>query len=528
MKHFRLFLCVAIAGCLMSCNDINWDFFGKSSTISQQQLVDASFVVDPAMIRAEIDTLLKTDRDTLASDAFIRQHYRQNGELLWLQFLGARTEAVETMWNAIRNADKEGLNPNAFAAREIEREMGYLAGDSAFVDDENVNKHLARLEYYLSKGCFRYAKGQRYGFLNPQPILNHLDRNEQDSTRRTFRRLTDLPLEQPTTAFYQQVKEQLAGNRVEELLQDVKPLGQFYELLCKRLAHDTIGTSSYRKTIANLERCRWRLTDDPRKQQRYVLVNIPAFYLYAIDGSHVTSMKIGCGTYATKTPMLTSKIKLIELNPLWVIPHSILKSEVSRHLGDSAWFARHRYFIREKATGQLKDPRALNRYELLSGKYTVAQENGAGNSLGRIIFRFDNPFSVYIHHTSSPGFFTRDHRGVSHGCIRVEKPIELAEYMIGSQHKELLDRIRYSTSVDISSMGVMARNRGVKPSASIDRKRLISSVPINPQVPLYVAYYTLYPNNFDFSKATALTEHPDVYGYDRVIAERLRVLGFVQ
>ena len=132
---------------------------------------------------------------------------------------------------------------------------------------------------------------------------------------------------------------------------------------------------------------------------------------------------------------------------------------------------------------------------LASGKYGVVQRGGKGNALGRIIFRFDNNFSVYLHDTSSRGVFEKEDRGVSHGCVRVEKPFELAKFLLKDKNEKLLGRIEYSMTAD--SLNI--------------RGKVVGSVKVEPQVPLFITYYTLYPF------AGGMANYPDVYGFDEVI-----------
>lgn len=134
------------------------------------------------------------------------------------------------------------------------------------------------------------------------------------------------------------------------------------------------------------------------------------------------------------------------------------------------------------------------------GKYGVVQRGGKGNSLGRIIFRFDNNFSVYLHDTSSQAVFSREDRDVSHGCIRVEKPFELAKFLLHEKNEKLIQRINYSMTADSLKI----------------KKLVVGSVKVEPQIPLFITYYTLYP----FAKG--VVSYPDVYGFDGVIFEHLR------
>lgn len=151
---------------------------------------------------------------------------------------------------------------------------------------------------------------------------------------------------------------------------------------------------------------------------------------------------------------------------------------------------------------------------LLSGKYRVAQQSGSDNSLGRIVFRFKNRFSVYLHYTSSPGVFMRDSRAVSHGCVRVARPFELAQYVLDQPNEWLLDRIRISMDMKPAT----ERGRKYLKKHSEDKEhKLIGYVPVKPQVPLFLVYYTIWPDENGIVR-----KWPDVYGYDKIIWEHLQ------
>lgn len=255
------------------------------------------------------------------------------------------------------------------------------------------------------------------------------------------------------------------------------------------------------KILCNMERCRWRQNDDPSKHKKYVVVNIPSFHLYAIDKDDTLSMRIGCGAPKTKTPLLNSYIKRMDLNPQWYVPRSILVKDMVHHAGNPGYFRSRNYFIQDRNSGQEVNPAHVTRAMLLSGQYVVVQRGGIGNALGRIIFRFDNNFSIYLHDTSSRGVFGREDRGVSHGCIRVEKPFDFAKFLLADKDEQLIQKINYSMTADSLS----------------NRKLIVGSVKVNPQVPLFITYYTLYP-----MAGGRIEDYPDVYGYDGVIYELLK------
>ena len=253
-----------------------------------------------------------------------------------------------------------------------------------------------------------------------------------------------------------------------------------------------------------------------------MFVNVPAFQLYAHDGKDVLPMRVVCGKFKTKTPLLSSKIKRMDVNPQWIIPKSIVEKEVIRHAGNKQWFDNHRYIIRNRKTGKRMEPYQVSWGMLKSGDYMVVQEGGKGNSLGRIIFRFDNQFSVFLHDTSSPGAFGRDNRGASHGCVRVQKPFDLAVFMLKDKDKKTIDKISYSMTADVSKRRIESyvdpeTGEMVESKDTLDKERLIHSLDVSPEVPVYIMYYTVYPDEKD-----ELKQYKDVYGYDKVINDYLR------
>ena len=183
----------------------------------------------------------------------------------------------------------------------------------------------------------------------------------------------------------------------------------------------------------------------------------------------------------------------MDVNPQWIIPKSIVRTSVVKHVGDSAYFASHRYFVRERATGKSVPIRYVSAAMLLSPDYAVVQEGGEGNSLGRIIFRFDNKFAVFLHDTSSRDFFARRSRDVSHGCVRVEKPFELALFLLEKRDSAVGNKIRATMEEEVRRSYVLQK-----------------------KVPLFITYFTLYPN-----PKGEMEEYADVYGYDKVIGQYL-------
>ncbi len=176
-----------------------------------------------------------------------------------------------------------------------------------------------------------------------------------------------------------------------------------------------------------LERWRWMPPDFP---QPPVVVNIPEFRLRAFEAGQkvALSMKVVVGKAApTQTPVFTDNIRFIVLRPYWNVPLSIVRSSVIPGINRSgnAYLARERMEI-SGGGGNLAAG-------LRSGKYTVRQKPGPKNSLGLIKFMFPNHFNVYLHSTPATELFERSRRDFSHGCIRVERPADLAAFLLRNQ-----------------------------------------------------------------------------------------------
>ena len=165
--------------------------------------------------------------------------------------------------------------------------------------------------------------------------------------------------------------------------------------------------------LANMERWRWL----PRDLGKiYVMVNIPDYSLKVVrDGATIWQTKIVVGKPNMPTPLLSEQMKFITINPTWNVPPSIVRNEYLPALR--------------------QDPYALARIGLRiehnrDGSIHVFQPPGERNALGRIRFNFPNKFLVYQHDTPDKRLFTHEKRAYSHGCMRVENPLDYAEVLL--------------------------------------------------------------------------------------------------
>ncbi len=473
-----------------------------------------AFVIDGAAIHKHLMQIASEDVPQSASDRAVRSYYlNRHDHLIWIDRMGVDSRP-DSLINWLRRVRQMGLSERAFYIDEIERFLQRLRLMD-FHSQSDINYVGAQLEYRLSKACLRYIYGQRFGFMNPIRVFNHLDEDDADTIRHIvrYRYLFDMEMDQPSEGYAAQVLHSVCNDSLIALLHSVQPQDSFYQQLQQMLSKTT-DDASRRRILCNMERCRWHLHHPIPEEGKRVVVNIPAYSLYAYGTDSVLHMRVACGAMKTKTPLLHSELEWMEINPQWVIPKSILEKDVARHAGDSAYFSRNKYDIFDKATNRQMPVESVTRSMLMSGKYRVAQQSGTHNSLGRIVFRFKNKFSVFLHYTSSPGVFQRDSRAVSHGCVRVARPFELAHFLLDDPDDWLLDRIRIS-------MGLKAEtDRGrqyLKTHTTDEDHKLIGYVPIKPRVPLYIIYYTLWTD-----ENGELQTWPDVYGYDKVIWNHLQ------
>lgn len=469
------------------------------------------YALDTVRLEQSLKHILSADTSQWVFDKALKKRYTDISKFedtpLWYSRMGVIGDADSLLSYLRRELPQSGLDTTAFYLPEIAEDLGVvraLAFDSL---EQDINDLLPRLDYHLSKAYMRYAVGQRYGFVRPARLMNKLFK-KADSDE--YARLFDEEVKEPSC---EEALAQLASNARMDFLTASAPKNSLYKTLQQELSTAT-GKEARRRLAVNMERCRWQMSR-PDDHEKAVLVNIPAQQLWAVGSDSVLDMRICCGATATKSPLLHSTISHIQVNPDWIIPQNIVKSDILRHAGDSAYFARHHYYIVERASGDSLDVADVTSDQLASGTLRVGQHGGPGNSLGRIVFRFNNNFSIYLHDTNNRGAFKREQRTLSHGCIRVEKPFDLARFLMPDLDEWDQDRLRISMDLPPET------DRGkdyLEENAEEPRPfRLMTYHDVSPRVPVYIIYYTAYPN-----PATGKVQTwPDLYGYDKAIASAI-------
>ena len=469
-------------------------------------LKTSAYAIQPMHVVELLDDLVRADKGSLPLDNYVKSYYGNHHPMLWVNYTGVDSRA-DSLVAWLSEVERSGLSPRMFRRSQLEEDIRRLRLLDLDTGQNDINHVVARLEYNLTRAFVRYCTVQRYGFVNPASVMNRLCVKDSDSLHVTYQRVFDIPFTRPGEAFFQQTLDKVSHDSVGPFLREVQPVGKLYEMLCSRLTDSILTREQRLTTLCNIERCRWRLKEHPEAYKKRVVVNIPAFRLYATDGDSTLTMRVGCGTVKTKTPLLTSKIMRMDVNPQWIVPKSIAKGIVY----STGYLHRNHMFIADRKRGRL-DASEASYEKVMNGEQHIVQEGGAGNSLGRIIFRFENNFSVFLHDTNTPGFFERDSRAVSHGCVRIQQPFDFAVFLLADKDDDLIDRIRYSMEADINH----SQDNDGKARKPINRDRLVRQVKVEPEVPLFITYFTLYPDQNGL-----LQEYRDVYGYDKAIIKQL-------
>jgi L,D-transpeptidase YcbB len=224
----------------------------------------------------------------------------------------------------------------------------------------------------------------------------------------------------------------------------------------------------------NMERWRWL---PGTFGDRYILVNVPEFRLDLVEaGKTAFTMRVVVGKDQSRTPAFSDKMTYIELNPAWNIPDSIANAEIwPKVASNPGYLASHNMEVIPGSDNRLR------------------QRPGADNPLGKLQFMFPNEFDIYLHDTPADHLFNKAERDFSHGCIRLEKPVELASYLLRGDPEWTPETLQ------------AAIDSGEQKTITLERP-----------LPVHILYWTAWvePNGtVQFRK--------DIYGHDAQLEEAL-------
>jgi murein L,D-transpeptidase YcbB/YkuD len=243
----------------------------------------------------------------------------------------------------------------------------------------------------------------------------------------------------------------------------------------------------------NLERWRWLPRD---LGERHIVVNIPEYRLEVWERNQVPlAMRVVVGKQDTQTPIFNDVMTHLVFSPYWNVPPNIAEGEtLPEILKDPGFLDRNSMEVLD-SDGNLIDPRSIDLAD--PARYRFRQRPGAHNSLGLVKFMFPNQYNVYLHDTPTDSLFARASRSFSHGCVRLENPMALAEYVLRDQPEWTRERIEEAMNAE--------QERTVK---------------LRSAIPVYLGYFTA-----RVSADGIMQFRRDVYDIDRrqtiLLADRL-------
>ena len=189
------------------------------------------------------------------------------------------------------------------------------------------------------------------------------------------------------------------------------------------------GNVSKDDILANMERWRWEPEDFGAFN---VQVNIPEFTLWIKrDGETVHSTRVVVGTPKNQTPIFSDNIRHIVVNPYWNVPPSIAAGEIKPHLIANPYYLDSQN-MEMLSGGKVINAAAIDWTTTNINNFSIRQKPGPGNALGKVKFLFPNSHNIYLHDTPSKSLFSRAFRAYSHGCVRVQNPMEFAGALLAT------------------------------------------------------------------------------------------------
>ena len=254
-----------------------------------------------------------------------------------------------------------------------------------------------------------------------------------------------------------------------------------------------VGKDKTAEIIANMERWRWL----PRDLGTFhVEVNVPEFEVRVFDGGKlVHQTRVVTGKVTNQTPIFSDEMESIVVNPSWNVPASITTKEMLPKLrSDPSYLSRNGYQVLANVGGKMQpvSPGSVDWSTVSARNIQIRQRPGDDNALGAIKFLFPNEHSVYLHDTPSKSLFQRDSRAFSHGCVRVQNPLDFADVLLAYEGGWTSQRLRKMVG-------------GRESWVNLPKK-----------IPIHIIYFTAFVDD-----AGKLETRPDIYGYNARVERAL-------
>ncbi len=263
-------------------------------------------------------------------------------------------------------------------------------------------------------------------------------------------------------------------------------------------ALNTAPQERLKSVLVAMERLRWM--NGAQMEGRYIWVNLPDFMVRIYDDHKLTFESvtvIGQNQGDRKTPEFSDQMAMMVINPTWHVPRSITVKEYLPMMQRNAGAAGHIKIFDSKGRQVPRSNINFGAYTARTFPYAMKQPPSDGNALGLVKFLFPNKYNIYLHDTPSKSLFSKEVRAFSHGCIRVQKPFELAYALLSKQTE--------TPEQDFKRV----LNTGKETTVKLEQK-----------VPVHLVYFTAWP-----SVSGRMEYRRDVYGRDAALWAALEKAG---
>ena len=398
----------------------------------------------------------------------------RNGAGLWVTGTGFTAKA-RALVNEIKNADAYGLDAKDFSLPEVLPDVPDNGTAATNVDAA------ATAELQLSAAALKYARFARGGRIaDPAAQLTtNLDRRPQWIEPKI-------------------ILDRLAGTEEPDaVLRSLHPQHPQFEklrqLYIAALPKSAAPLSPAAKRLrANMEMWRW-MPDDMGAM--HVFNNIPEFMQYVYkDGQVIRTEKIVAGMLDKQSTIFSRPLKYVVLRPQWRVPESIKVNELWPSLLRGGGLMRQYDLQLETKDGQPLDWHTINWSKVDIRNYEVTQRSGPKSVLGHVKFSFPSQHTIYMHDTPDKYMFRSSQRTLSHGCLRVQKPMELAEIIL-----------KEDKGWDKAKIADLDRSGPMNNEIAIDKR-----------IPIHLVYFTAW-----VSDDGRLKIFGDVYGHEKRVTQAL-------
>ncbi len=445
---------------------------------------------------------LASQKPKLSNYNLIKNWYAQNDDDPIFVMEHLPNDDLKVLLGYFVKATDHGLDPVMFQTNKIGWILNRFAYKDSIKTAAQAYQNMAQLEILVANALINYSNALQYGVMNPRKVYANYFTETKHPDTVSMTRVFSL-------------------HDMRDYLDSIQPKDPQYVALQKALksGENAPGLSkeeTQRILVVNLERLRWK---NKPTENHYVIVNIPDYRLDIMDnGKSELNMKVCVGEgrnkdhentlvdydesdkidrpFSHETPQLNSMIYVAEVNPIWNIPSSILVNEIAGLASNDRYYLSNKNIDVYKNGQKIEDSETINWDDVKKDpdSYEFKQQPGADNALGKVKFLFPNKTNVYLHDTPAQLPFKKDMRAVSHGCVRLEKPLDFAKAMFGEGDK-------YDTIVkDVSE------DNATPTQLTLPKK-----------VPVYITYITCWADDNG-----ALQYRNDVYALDIVLYAHMK------